>query len=128
MGKEIEKFFFRNPFIPLSKLQFSNSLNLVDNSIRFGNFCKVFCDSNSLLLKFQYISFYRFLRFNQARIPRINLLNRNSDVTPDGRYISALKDEKKRFSATLGTLSGGRVSITGIGVSNLKLAITIAIR
>ena len=72
--------------------------------------------------------FCRFLRFNHTRIPRINLLNRNSDVTPDGRYKSALKDEKKRFSATLGTLSGGRVSITGIGVSNLKLAITIAIR
>ena len=70
----------------------------------------------------------RFLRFSHARIPRFSLLNRNSDITPDGRYISAFKDEKKRFSAALGTLSGGRVSITGIGVTNLKLAITIGIR
>ena len=75
-----------------------------------------------------YLSFFRFLRLNQARIPRGNLLNKNSDVTPDGRYVSALKDEKKRFSATLGTLSGGRVGITGIGVTNLKLAIAIAVR
>lgn len=70
----------------------------------------------------------RFCRFNNVRIPRINLLNKNSDVTPDGKYLALMKDEKKHFSATLGTLSGGRVGITGIGISNLKSAITIAIR
>ena len=68
------------------------------------------------------------MRFNQARVPCTSLLNKNANVTPGGRYISTIKDEKKRFSANLGTLSGGRVGVTGMSVTNLKQAITIATR
>ena len=55
-------------------------------------------------------------------------MNKAADVTPDGKYVSKYKDPQKRFSAALGVLSSGRVSITGIGLVYLRVALTIAIR
>ncbi|KAK7087889.1 peroxisomal acyl-coenzyme A oxidase 3-like [Littorina saxatilis] len=69
-----------------------------------------------------------FVAFNNFRIPRENLLDKFGDVSPDGRYISPFKDPNKRFGASLGALSGGRVGITGMCATNLRNAITIAIR
>ncbi|KAK3883082.1 hypothetical protein Pcinc_012576 [Petrolisthes cinctipes] len=68
------------------------------------------------------------MMFDQYSVPRENLLNRTGDVTPDGHYTTAFKDPKKRFGASLGNLSVGRVSIIGFGVVNMRKAITIAIR
>ena len=70
----------------------------------------------------------RFLQFDHVRIPRLNLLNKNAGITKEGKYVTVIKDARKRFSAQLGTLSMGRVSITGIGVTNLKSALVIAVR
>ncbi|XP_069833463.1 peroxisomal acyl-coenzyme A oxidase 3 [Dendropsophus ebraccatus] len=69
-----------------------------------------------------------FAVFHNVRIPQENLLNRTGDISSSGNYTSAYKDPKQRLGASLGTLSSGRVSITGMAVTNLKLAITIAIR
>ncbi|XP_056411008.1 peroxisomal acyl-coenzyme A oxidase 3 isoform X2 [Hyla sarda] len=69
-----------------------------------------------------------FAVFHSVRIPQENLLNRTGDISSGGNYTSAYKDPKQRLGASLGTLSSGRVSITGMAVTNLKLAITIAIR
>ncbi|XP_075050483.1 peroxisomal acyl-coenzyme A oxidase 3 isoform X2 [Mixophyes fleayi] len=69
-----------------------------------------------------------FAMFYNVRIPHENLLNRNGDVTSGGSYTSIYKDPKQRLGASLGTLSSGRVSIIGMVVVNLKLAVSIAIR
>lgn len=69
-----------------------------------------------------------FLSFHNYRIPRENLLNRTADVTPEGEYVTPLKDPKKRFGMTLGSLSMGRVSIVGICTTNLIKSVVISIR
>jgi acyl-CoA oxidase len=38
-----------------------------------------------------------FLIFNNYSVPRCCLLNRNADVSEDGKYVSAIKDERKRY-------------------------------
>ncbi|KAG8591335.1 hypothetical protein GDO81_000130, partial [Engystomops pustulosus] len=69
-----------------------------------------------------------FAMFYNVRIPHENLLNRTGDISSSGNYTSEYKDPKQRLGASLGTLSSGRVSIIGMVVTNLKLAISIAIR
>ncbi|KAG7265992.1 LOW QUALITY PROTEIN: hypothetical protein CRUP_029603 [Coryphaenoides rupestris] len=69
-----------------------------------------------------------FALFTNVRIPRENLLNKTGDVTPEGQYVTSFKDPSKRFGATLGALSGGRLSITRLSSNNLRLAMTAAVR
>ncbi|CAI8050684.1 Peroxisomal acyl-coenzyme A oxidase 3 [Geodia barretti] len=69
-----------------------------------------------------------FMRFSHYAIPRESLLNKRADVTPGGEYVTPFKDPSKRFGASLGTLSSGRVGITELCVTNLRLAVCIAIR
>lgn len=42
-----------------------------------------------------------FLIFNKYSISRSCLLNRTADVTEDGKYVSVLKDERKRFGESI---------------------------
>ncbi|CAI9172323.1 unnamed protein product [Rangifer tarandus platyrhynchus] len=69
-----------------------------------------------------------FAMFHKVRIPRRNLLNRSGDVTPEGAYITHVKDVGQRFSKSLGSLSFGRVAIMGMSIVNLKLAVSITLR
>jgi acyl-CoA oxidase len=68
------------------------------------------------------------IRFTHVRIPRENLLDRFASVDRAGRYSSPLPSAGKRFAATLGELTGGRVGLTAGSLGVLKGAATIAIR
>ncbi|XP_055600496.1 peroxisomal acyl-coenzyme A oxidase 3 isoform X2 [Uranotaenia lowii] len=69
-----------------------------------------------------------FVMFKNYRIPRDNLLAKTGDVNEEGVFVSPYKDPSKRFGASLGALSGGRVNICGIANAYLTKAITIAVR
>ncbi|XP_034946193.1 peroxisomal acyl-coenzyme A oxidase 3 [Chelonus insularis] len=69
-----------------------------------------------------------FVLFNNYKISKENLLNRMGDVTPDGKFISPFEDSNKRFGASLGVLSLGRVTITNICSKYSILAMAIAVR
>ncbi|KAJ0030446.1 hypothetical protein Pint_14470 [Pistacia integerrima] len=55
--------------------------------------------------------FWNFFRFDNVRIPKENLLNSIVDVSPDGEYLSAIKDPDQRFAAFMAALTSGRVNI-----------------
>ncbi|XP_039308037.1 peroxisomal acyl-coenzyme A oxidase 3-like [Solenopsis invicta] len=69
-----------------------------------------------------------FLIFNNYSVPRSCLLNRNADVSEDGKYVPTIKDERKRYGSFLDGLTISRVSITTICAHYMTIAITIAIR
>lgn len=66
--------------------------------------------------------------FDNVRIPRENLLNSVADVSPDGKYLSAIKDPDQRFAAFLAPLTSGRVTIAASAVYSAKISLAIAIR
>jgi acyl-CoA oxidase len=68
------------------------------------------------------------LRFDNVRIPRVNLLNKYGDVDANGDYTSPIERPGRRFFTMLGTLVQGRVSLDGAAVVASKAALTIAIR
>uniref|UniRef100_A0A182NTI7 Acyl-coenzyme A oxidase n=1 Tax=Anopheles dirus TaxID=7168 RepID=A0A182NTI7_9DIPT len=69
-----------------------------------------------------------FVMFRQYRIPRDNLLARTGDVNEQGEFVSPIKDPAKRFGASLGALSGGRVGICGLANVYLTKALSVALR
>lgn len=66
--------------------------------------------------------------FDKVRIPRENLLNAVADVTPDGKYESAIKDPDQRFGAFMAPLTSGRVTIAVSAVYQSKIGLATAIR
>ncbi|MFI0811865.1 acyl-CoA dehydrogenase family protein [Streptomyces echinatus] len=66
------------------------------------------------------------IRFDGVRVPREALLDRFAQVTPEGRYESAIENPDRRFFTMLGTLVQGRVSVAGAGVSVAKVALAVA--
>lgn len=68
------------------------------------------------------------ISFDRVRVPRGALLDRFATVDRAGRYSSPMPSATKRFAATLGELTGGRVGLTGSSVAILRGGLTIAIR
>ncbi|XP_077293828.1 peroxisomal acyl-coenzyme A oxidase 3-like [Arctopsyche grandis] len=69
-----------------------------------------------------------FVMFNSYRISKDCLLNKLGDVNDDGKYVSPIRDPNRRFGASVGLLSGGRMIVMGMAVNNLQKAIAIAVR
>jgi acyl-CoA oxidase len=61
------------------------------------------------------------IRFSSVRVTRDSLLDRFASVDRSGRYSSPLASSAKRFAATLGELTGGRVGLTSASVGVLKV-------
>ncbi|RWS24161.1 Peroxisomal acyl-coenzyme A oxidase 3-like protein [Leptotrombidium deliense] len=68
-----------------------------------------------------------FMHFNNYRIPKGSLMNSHADITSDGKYVPRVTASEKT-GATLGILSAGRVFITHMSITNLQMAIVIAVR
>ncbi|XP_021898386.1 acyl-coenzyme A oxidase 3, peroxisomal-like isoform X2 [Carica papaya] len=66
--------------------------------------------------------------FDNVRVPRENLLNSVADVSPDGQYLSSIKDSDQRFAAFLAPLTSGRVTIAVNAVYSSKIGLAIALR
>ena len=66
--------------------------------------------------------------FDRVRVPRENMLNALSDVTPAGEYVSPIADPDARFAAFMAPLTGGRVAIAGNSVNAAKQGLAIALR
>jgi len=65
------------------------------------------------------------MRFTNVRIPRDNLLDRFATVDRGGKYSSPYSPSR-RFAATLGELTGGRVGLTCGSLGVLKVRCRLA--
>lgn len=68
------------------------------------------------------------LWFDNVEVPRDNLLDRFGQVSESGEYASEIASSSKRFFTMLGTLVGGRISVSGGAISAAKTGLTIAVR
>ena len=66
--------------------------------------------------------------FQNARVPKTELLNRFAEVTDDGQYRSEIKSNSGRFFTMIGTLVNGRITMALAANNMAKSALTIAIR
>ncbi|KAJ4836031.1 hypothetical protein Tsubulata_011355, partial [Turnera subulata] len=66
--------------------------------------------------------------FDNVRIPIENMLNSVADVTPDGQYLSDIKDPDRRSAAFMSPLTSGRVSVAATAIYSAKISLAIAIR
>lgn len=77
---------------------------------------------------YNFIASHSFVMFDKFRIPRENLLCRYGDITSDGKFVTKIKDQRKRMAVSFGSLSCGRVNICGTSTVHLIHAVTIAVR
>jgi len=68
------------------------------------------------------------LTFDNVRVPRTNLLNRYSDILPDGTFQSKIKSTRGRFLTVADQLLSGRLCISSMSLGGAKASLAIALR
>lgn len=66
--------------------------------------------------------------FNHVVVPKDNMLDRFAGVSDEGKFVSPIASDNRRFFTMLGTLVGGRIGIPRSGNAASKSGLTIAIR
>jgi acyl-CoA oxidase len=69
------------------------------------------------------------LTFDNVRVPRTNLLNKFSDITPEGDFVTTIKQGgRARFLAMADQLLSGRICISSGCIIASKVCLSIAVR
>lgn len=68
------------------------------------------------------------IKFDHVRIPRINMLNKFSDVNEKGEFITSIAKRRSRFLRMADRLLSGRLCIASMMVSCTKLVLTTTFR
>lgn len=68
------------------------------------------------------------ITFNQVRVPREYLLDRQAQVHSDGTYDCGDMSESRRFFTMIGALVAGRIMVTAASAAGARTCLTIAIR
>ncbi|WP_010148723.1 acyl-CoA dehydrogenase [Serinicoccus profundi] len=68
------------------------------------------------------------ITFDQVRVPRSHLLGRYGGIDDDGRYVSDIEGDGKRFFTMLGTLVRGRICVAAGAATASRKALSIATR